>query len=400
MEINLGYPSQGSPSPNVEFMIAEPGGNMLLDTIVPTNTDLHAELATDAKLVDLTFVLGEPGSDLYVFTYRGVDPSTWKSAYSFLGPQIVPSKTPTRTTITYTDIPAGTYDAGAIFPYWFSCFSQGVANMSTPIGNPFLVQYDWYPGNYAYLLLPKKGLYKLSVPTTGGETVSLATMDTAVRVHFTLPAYLNYSWCNLSGMLDTTDLTNSYHFYSALMESDVADALYPNLPIQKFLTFVNAVDQANTHSYTAGGYLDSIPLTPDFFHPEDWHINSETIDNFSISFPAHKPSYYETQFSTSKVHWTVISSSDSTSFHPLSMLQTFKGIKMKDEPLTGLLFQSWTIYNINNYNYADYLKFAMDPATNGLTQIWKFQQVTAGAGAGRIGRKENLRLGITPNDKW
>jgi hypothetical protein len=361
---------------------------------------MHAELATDEKLVDLTYVTEEPSSDFLALTYRGVDPSTWKSANANIGLDFSTNLNPTRTGVTYTNVPANSYDPNANLPYLFSNYAYGEVDFEPPSGNTISFRYDKYPGNFAYLLLPKNGLYKIFTPGAGNDTVDLTTMDTANRVRFNLPSNLKFSWCNLVGVTDTTDFTSSYRFYYATLQSDVADAMYPKLPVQKYFTLVNANDQNHTHFYLASTYADSIPVTPAFFQPSDWHIVSEEPDNFTINFPGEKPTYYDVHYNTLKIYWTVISSRDANVQHPLTMLGKIKGIKMKDETISDLSFNSWSMYNFNDYNYQEYMQLATDPGKHTFSHIYKFKQVNAGQGVDRIGKNGEFRVMRSPNDKW
>ena len=79
--INLGY-SDTIDSLNEdkwELIVKEPGGSLLLDTVVRVNTTISTTLKSSTPLVDLTTVVYYAlyESSYSATTFIGVNPSTW-----------------------------------------------------------------------------------------------------------------------------------------------------------------------------------------------------------------------------------------------------------------------------------------------------------------------------------
>src|SRR5450631_2019323 len=91
----------------IEFIITEPGGKVLLDTVPSLNGNLVASLRTNQSLVDITSINFDSAGKRYVITsYKGVNPSTWKSAYAGGYDAPIPLLSGTYPTLLYTHVPA------------------------------------------------------------------------------------------------------------------------------------------------------------------------------------------------------------------------------------------------------------------------------------------------------
>src|ERR1700722_11670765 len=78
LNINATYPDFTGTFTNFELIVSEPGGKLLLDTVVAVNTQLTTTLSTDAALVNATTIVYNPAYSQYdVYNYRGVNPSSW-----------------------------------------------------------------------------------------------------------------------------------------------------------------------------------------------------------------------------------------------------------------------------------------------------------------------------------
>src|ERR1700733_12891032 len=83
ISINLTYPENNPVyGKQIELIINEPGGAVLLDSTIPVNIPIVTTLHTTQKLVDITTVVNDSSAGtIYVTTWKAVDPTGWTTAY-------------------------------------------------------------------------------------------------------------------------------------------------------------------------------------------------------------------------------------------------------------------------------------------------------------------------------
>jgi hypothetical protein len=362
---------------NVELIISEPGGKVLLDTITPVNTHIIASLSTNATLVDLTSVFYFDSQQSYfVTTYKGVNPSAWSTdcftsyTYSYYysdGPQ--PATPLTHDSIIFTNVPTANLPA-----YNYASFSQNAfSNVYLDLRDPGYARigYSLLPGNYAYLLYSTAGKYKMFIPTQGTQTVDCSTMDNITSANFSQSSYYTYFFSSIYGYSDSTNLNSRIQLYYniALEDSDlhliVPQLEYPTNNIQKYAVLGN-FSSANQESAVLYSYGNTVNPNITYPDPGFYTINANQVNHFSVSWNAAKPTYYATEWVDSAVTWLVYASPDSTTITPLSLFTAQKPKMLQGQDLTKLNPYFFGYGNVQGYNYAGFLGLINDSV-----QFWQ-----------------------------
>ena len=348
---------------NVELIISEPGGKVLLDTITPANTHITASLSTNATTVNLTNIYYDAAEKVYVAkTYLGVNPSGWAGDYSlsYYNPYGPRPAVMTPDTITFANIPSQND----------LVFSQNVftgVNENIAIPNTAIEEYSMVPGNYAYLLCSTTGQYKMVIPDQSNETVDCSTMDQAATGSFNSSSYFTHYFTAIYGYTDSTNQNSQIWLY--LNDSSLVNTLpqleYPTKNIQKY-----AVTAAFSHGiwelaqwYACSDMVNTNITYPD---PGSYTLTATQNTHFSVNWNSAKPTYYTTYWGDSMVSWTVYSSPDSTTLNPIGLLTAQKSKLLQGQDLTKLTFGEFQFETVNGYNYAGYLGLINDS-----TQLWK-----------------------------
>jgi hypothetical protein len=367
ISINLTYPESNPVyGKQIELIINEPGGAILLDSIIPVNIPIVTTLHTTQKLVDITTVVNDSSAGtIYVTTWKAADPTGWTTPYPN-GYNIYDYNTSgTKAEIYYANLPAP-QSPNAIF-------SNGVnstAFSAVPSGGPgpapygsLTINYYRHAGNYAYFCDPIQKLYNLHIPVGDADTVDLSQMDTAVKVNYYRPGY-SYTACNLVGDMDTTNIKRAILLYLPTFgpgfdTTAVQNFCYPPKFVEKYelRVYAHTLDKKNYISYYS--YGPQVPATMPFPDSTGYVLNSTLPDNISFTFLNVNPSYVGSQWITasSKVNWTLFSSPDSTQLHPLSMLTSFHSKMLQQQDLSTLSYYSWGYGTADQLNYQSYFSF-------------------------------------------
>jgi hypothetical protein len=352
---------------NIELIISEPGGKVLLDTITPANTHITASLITNAITVNVTNIYYNTLKKVYTAqTYLGVNPSGWAGDYSLsyynpFGPQ---PQVLTPDSLTFTNIPSQRF---LLFSQ--NAFTGDSQNIATP--NTAIEEYSMVPGNYAYLLCPTTGQYKMIVPNQSNETVDCSTMDQVATGTFNPSSYFTHYFTAIYGYPDSTNQNSQIWLYindgatdSALVNT-LPQLAYPKKNIQKY-----AVTAAFSHGiyelaqwYACSDTINTNITYPD---PSSYSLTANQNTQFAVTWNASKPTYYTTYWGDATVSWTVYASPDSTTLNPVGVLTAQKSKMLQGQDLTQLTFGEFTFETVNGYNYAGYLGLLNDS-----TQLWK-----------------------------
>ena len=354
-----------------ELIIAEPGGQVLLDTVTTTNSPIIAKIQSADSLVNVTTIIRDSTGYLSAFGYRGVNPSTWK--YSAPAPDVripYPAAAYTAADAYFENVPpppptppnyAGDI---ALFDYnTTSTISGYYDSTSTAI-------YARYANAYAYLLLPYAGLYKLYKPANDNEIVSLATMDTAVTVQLNLPAQFMMEQggaafqTQLTGITDTTDLTQSVQLgptaYGTGPDTYNTYFQIPKTPMQKYETQVSGYNVGNLVYYY--NYGSTVPATPVFPDPGSFTVVSNQGDSFAITFTGQHPTYYKTDWAnTGNISLSLWSSPDSNAVNPMTFLNGLKSKLLSGASFSGLKCYDLQLETIAGFNYGSFLNYVSNP---------------------------------------
>jgi hypothetical protein len=365
--INLTYPeSNPAYGKQIELIINEPNGAILMDSMIPVNTPIVTTLHTTGKLVDVTTVVNDSSAaQIFVTTWKAVDPTGWTTAYPNGYNIQNDNTTSSPASIYYTNIPYNSSpdmlfapDAGGA--YTTAEWSYYPSNF---LYDKLFITYNGHPGNYVYLCYPTLKLYNFHLPVTNADTVDLSNMDTAVKVNYYRPGYI-FTACNLMGDMDTTNIDRALLLYAPTGgpggdTTAVQNFCYPPTVVEKYelRIYAHTPDKQNYISYYS--YGPQVPSAMPFPDSTGYTLNSTLPDNFSFTLLSVSPSYIGTQYLTasSKVNWTIFSSPDSTQLHPLSTLSALNSRMLQGQNLNTLSFYSFGYGTADQLNYQDYFSY-------------------------------------------
>jgi|SRR6185437_10161192 len=351
---------------DVELIISEPGGKILLDTITPANTRITLTLNTNATTVNLTNI-DHPANDInyYAITYVGVNPANWACDY-FLNYEAPSGPHPSsfvNSTLTYTNISSST---ATLFTQNAWMFQPGYhEDLTNP--NAITFTYSRLPGNYAYFLDYTTDRYKMVLPTQANQTVDCSTMDQTTSANFTPSSYFNYYESYLWGYPDSTNLNSVLQLYShdTGWVAGTPELEYPTKNIQKYAMEGRFYSPNNEYAFVYS-LSNTINLNLSYPDPNSYSLGSTKNSNFAISWNGTKPTYYFTYWSANNISWGFVVPPDSTTFNPLGLM-TAQGSKiLQGMDLTRLTLAEFYYNSVKGYNYSGYLGLMHDS-----TQYWK-----------------------------
>jgi hypothetical protein len=367
MNINMAYTDGGS---QYELIISEPTGKILLDTLATPPTAIIAALRTNDTLVDVTAIVNNANGVTYTaYIYQSVNASTiprlTQTGYNSLGGPLKAGTT-TSSQILYENVPPGILNSSANQTLFTNFYNNPPGQIVvSPTDNTVVIHYNNYPGNYAYLLIPSAGLYNLHAQSNAIDTVDCTHMDTAISLTFDRPEpfTINTQYSSFIGIFDTTDLTKVIGLSDYLLAPPSrlgVDFEYPNIPVQKYELSFSATNASNDvlEFYTCAS---TIPTTLPLPKEADFNISSTQNDNFVVTFPGNKPTYYFVQLTSPNLTATLYSRPDSSTMHPVSFLTNLKSKLLKNVNLSLLDPTEVEVDNYNGMNYSTYLPFAADP---------------------------------------
>lgn len=342
----------------LELIISEPGGKILLDSIVPYNTPVIAKMKTRQLLVDVTTIsFFAPAAEYVASTFKSVQPELWTVVPADQILLTSPAGTPT--TVTYTHSPA--FDDNSTH---FSTLAVNNPNTNSNYDNTdstLIISYEGLAGdNIAYLLFPNLGLYNYQAIHSGSETISLAQMDTTAKVFYNTPSQYFLAVSSLTGYTDTTDFTKSISLYLNFQHFPLGDLQYPphsKVPIQKYWVQVEA-STANNEFVAFNSYGNTAPtgtLSVPFPATPIYTLNSTTEDSLSVSF-TQQPSIWSTNWFGGNVSYSISASPDSTQIHPLSLLSSLHSKLLQGQMPTSLTIQRFNYESIPSLDYKGYIQ--------------------------------------------
>jgi hypothetical protein len=368
IKVNLSYlVADTSLGSRFELIISEPGGSVLLDTLATFNTSIVATLKTTKTIFDVTQVAHETRFDYYdVVVSMDVQPQKWTVLPgSFLSP-LPDAYTPSE--ITYTNVPSP-IDQNTIH------FSSLPINTRTwnITSNANSVLNINYPGrtsgtNYAFISFPTLGRYNLHTIKGTNDTVSLAQMDTTVKVHYNFPTPWTFGVTYLTGYLDTTDLSKTLDLYNYWQSLPLADLQYPPkyaIPIQLYALDIDASTADNQYiSYRSSGDAPAGTLNLPFPANPVYTLNSTQNNNLTVSF-TQKPTSYGASYSTAKVGISFTLPPDSTHFQPLSFMNAINSKMLQGQSLSNMTIQNFNYETVGGgLDYSGFFLWQTNPAKN------------------------------------
>jgi len=334
----------------VEIIVNEDNGKVLLDTIAEVNTNIIADLKTKAKSFDLTIVRYRPvAKAFYLTTEKAIDPAAWTilpGSDSLFGvpPNVIPAYTPT--TVTYNNVRVAQGE-----PYMFATSNTNIINgyYSNPGNNSLQVPFQNVPDGDAYLVFPGRALYNFHHLTGANDAVDLTGMDAAVRIRIPRPAQYPNLNAFLNGFVDPSNLTKNMHLSHYNSGTDTiagADLVYPARRIfQKYSNSFTVSDATNSiFSNFSDEWADTVDTNPIFIDDSYYTLSSSANNNFSVGFPKLHPGYYSTDWNTAQFYWRLDAPADSTLLHPLEMLTSLKSKLLTGLDLTSMKIEQFSFY--------------------------------------------------------
>lgn len=341
---------------DIEVIISESGGKVLLDTTGPINNSLVAALHTNQKLLDYTEIAYNSTASQYtVITYKAVDLSNWTLlSQTGYGVPIPSPSSSSQASILYTHVP---FNQG--LPYLNDyVWSNGFSQISASPGSYGFSYTQNATNNYLYLLFSGTGLYNFHIPKGLTDTVDLSHMDTAVTINFKVPAGYTVSNSLLTGIMDTTDFGKSVMLYNRLIYTGQPDMVYPRKLVQKYEASVYAANGAGQNNFSYYTYGDSIPATlPIPNLSEAYTISSSKNTNFSVKFGSANPSYYSSYWKSTAINWTLNCPPDSATLNPVGLLTSLNSKLLKGQNLSGLAAFGFHYESAQGFKYQDFFSY-------------------------------------------
>ena len=189
-------------------------------------------------------------------------------------------------------------------------------------------------------------------------------MDTVSSITFDRPEpFTIQPIFTFIGIFDTTDLTKVIglsDFNAAAPSRPGVDFEYPKIPVQKFELWFTALNASND-LLNYYGISSSIPKMLPLPKEADFNISSAQKDNFSVTFPGNKPTFYFTMLTGSNISLTIYARPDSGTIHPVSFLTNLKSKLLQNVNLSVLTPKEFGVDNFNGMNYSTYWPFIMTP---------------------------------------
>jgi hypothetical protein len=385
MYINLTY-AGSTITGAFELIISEPGGKVLIDSVVQVQTAVKAALKTNATLVDVTYILGldtSQNSLLYsVWVYKSVNPSNWVTVTPGGIGITYPATASAHGNLFCVNYPTSAITDGNVYNSFM--FSNGINNSFSsgtynPGANTLALGYQSHTGVYDYFVLPQLGLYKLFVPS-GNDTLDLSMLDTVSSLTFNrqFPFTLIYQGCTFNGIPDTTNFAKSISFLNIFnpLIPPSADLQFPKTPMQKYEISISAKNSVNDYpSYY--GYVTTPPTQLPFPNASSFSVVSQQNDNFSVTFtnPA-LTTYCMTYFAGANALVNFYSSPDSTTIDPISFLANQKSKLLNGVSLNDLTLKSFVFTNVPDFSYAAYFSYVCNPTLLQTHQITTYTSYT------------------------
>ena len=377
MNLNLLIDSDQTGSLTYEFIVSQAGGQVLLDTVTTSHGPLLATILAADSLVDVTTIARLPSDgSIYIYAYKGVNPSAWKTSVPL--PQIqIPfpgTQSSASGEVSFTNVPPEPADAQANSGYFVfnSYHTEAWLYNYTPASNNLTVNYTYYPNFYNYLLLPNLGLYKLYKPSATFESIDLTTMDTTTTIPLNLPAGFvmaqgfgtvdsNIYLSQLMGIPDTTDLSKSVQLGPSVFMTvnNEANTYFqiPKTPMEKYETQISGYNSVNDAIYFYS-YGNSVANTPVFPDANSFGTGARQSDSFAIKFSGTPPTYYSTQWrTTTYVSMVLYASPDSTVLHPTTYLNNLKSKLLTGVSLSGMFCATLQLETVAGFNYNSFLNY-------------------------------------------
>lgn len=334
---------------DIEFIVSEPDGKVLLDTIADVNKPVAVSVTTKKRALDLSVIR-------YITTLKTWSVTVHKAInlgeYSILpGSDSVPGVSASVTppyvvgSVYYTNLPTGSN-----IPYQMTSFNGGSSwtySATGPADNHLKVNYIKFANDYNYLVLPTLGLYNFRKAVNVDDTVDASSMDKCSIVDLTVPSSFNFQYISAAAYPDTTNPDKFLLIYNYASDNDTlfsAKLAYPGKKtFSKYRlseSMKNDAAAINVNYYNP--WCDTISAPPFVLDDSYFSVTSAQNNNFSIQFNKIKPGYYTAFYSSTNIYLNLSASGDSTTLHPVDFVTALKSKRLAGQDLNALKAGSFT----------------------------------------------------------
>lgn len=88
---------------------------------------------------------------------------------------------------------------------------------------------------------------------------------------------------------------------------------------------------------------------------------SNTLNQFSLSWNSVHPSYYSTSWAAGNLRWTLYSSPDSTTQHPLNLFSSLDSQLLRGQNLGNLTLTGFAFETAQGLDYAGFFNYTCNP---------------------------------------
>lgn len=371
--INFQYDTPTKEIKDVELILSQEDGTILLDTLLAATQKHALQVKADDENIHATTIIYNAAIDEYLIrTYRNLSAmdNWYVDDYADPVPSITQSE---KTKIIYNNVPP--YDPGFHFRTRYIGSFQTVWN-----GSAFTVTYDRFlPTDVAYLLLPNYGKYMLTELTSAQKTVDFSEAADAVKRKFNRPSGSLDYMVFLNGYLSAGNYSKPLVLYwPGNANSDEYDLMYPPTGIAEYelqVRYKGADDSRHTYFYTG----TTVPTNVDLVPKADFTVIKTGFDAFSIQFGQDKPTMYSTLWTFNNTgfnaRWIVYLSSDETSFAPEAFLINLKSQKLKDKTLSPGKLTNTFSQKAPAYTYQSYMEYQVNPEAKMKKEMKQVRQI-------------------------
>ncbi|MER2998455.1 hypothetical protein [Pontibacter populi] len=358
-DINFQYDTPSKDIKDIELILSQENGTILLDTILASTKKHSLKVrTTDTKIYLTTIHYNASSNEYFIRTYVKVKAPTDWHIDEFADPSTATSQYE-RAKIIYNNLPP--YDAG----FHYMTRDPGSTRTSWS-GSTLSIDYDkLLPTDVAYLLLPKYGKYILTELTSAQTTIDFSGSSNTIKQKYNRPAGASNYMIFLNGFLTAGNYSKPLNLYwPAIAASNEYDLQYPSKGIAEFdlqVQYTAADNSRHTYLYSGSTVPDDIDLAP----KAESSVIKSGYDAFSIAFGQDKPSVYSTLWSFKNpefnAKWIVYFSPDETNFAPEAFLANLKSQKLQGKVLSpGRLANTFT-QKAPGYSYQAFLDYQANP---------------------------------------
>ncbi|HEX9512929.1 MAG TPA: hypothetical protein VF939_20705 [Puia sp.] len=128
--------------------------------------------------------------------------------------------------------------------------------------------------------------------------------------------------------------------------------------MQKYSLEVSGIDSTDKSTgFSYYHYGSTVPSYLPFTDQSEYILNSTQPNNFSVSFPTVKPSYYETVWGNGKVELILYAPPTTTQLQPTTELAAMKSRLLAGQDISNLSFYQFVYENAEGKDYGGFFNY-------------------------------------------